>query len=158
MSSQYSNIIIFIMANLISIQDASELSGKSIQTIRRAIKAKKLRFRKSKTPQGFNYMLEKDSLCELYGIRVAADQSKEKAQSKVQSQKIESAAKPKALSIEPEDFKSFVRTMETLFAQHNEERQNFLRLINTLQEKIFVMENQLNLLKAPQSKWFQFWK
>ncbi len=99
----------------------------------------------------------------LYGIRMdntgignASGQAKEKIQAK--AKKVESSAKPKALSVEPEDFKAFVKTMETLFAQHNEERQNFLRLINTLQEKIFVMENQLNLLKAPQSKWFQFWK
>ena len=147
------------MANLISIQDASELSNRSIQTIRRAIKAKKLKFRKSRTPQGFNYMIEKDSLCELYGIRMdSANNASAQAKEKVQAKKIESLAKPKALSVEPEDFKAFVKTMETLFAQHNEERQNFLRLINTLQEKIFVMENQLNLLKAPQSKWFQFWK
>ena len=48
--------------------------------------------------------------------------------------------------------------MEKLVSQHSEERQSFLQLVNTLQDRIFVLENQLNLLKAPQKSWYQFWK
>jgi len=48
--------------------------------------------------------------------------------------------------------------MERIVSQHSEERQNFLRLVNTLQEKVFVLENQLNLLKAPAKKWYAIWK
>ena len=56
------------------------------------------------------------------------------------------------------DFKSFTVALEKMISQHGDERQNFLRLINTLQEKVFVLENQLNLLKAPQKSWYQVWK
>lgn len=60
--------------------------------------------------------------------------------------------------ITAEDFSNFAKTLDKLVSQHSEERQNFLRLVNTLQEKIFVLENQMNLLKSPEKKWFHFWK
>ena len=147
----------------ISIQEAAELSNKSIQTIRRSIKAKKVKFRKSKTPQGFNYMVSRASLCELYRIKMV--EVEDRVEEKIDEVKAETETKQKVeavaaetMTIDTGDFKSFVKTMETLMTQHNEERQNFLRLVNTLQEKIFVLENQLNLLQAPQKKWFQVWK
>ncbi len=139
---------------LISIQEAADISKKSIQTIRRAIKTKKLKVKKSKTPQGFNYMVDKDSLCEFYGIKLENEYAREHSTKEKISFKIKSETMP----VEIEDFKSFVQTLKTVISQHNEERQNFLRLVNTLQEKIFVLENQVNLLKAPQKSWFQFWK
>lgn len=139
---------------LISIQEAADISKKSLQTIRRAIKAKKIKVKKSKTPQGFNYLIDKDSLCKFYGIKLEDDYPRQHSAKEKTSFKIKSETMP----VEIEDFKSFVQTLKTVISQHNEERQNFLRLVNTLQEKIFVLENQVNLLKAPQPKWFQFWK
>ena len=67
-------------------------------------------------------------------------------------------ASEKTITINTEDFQSFAQTMEKLISQHSEERQSFLQLVNTLQDRIFVLENQLNLLKAPQKNWYQFWK
>jgi hypothetical protein len=52
----------------ISIKEASDLSAKSIQTIRRMIKSKKIRYRKDKTPQGFNYLIELDSVMDVFRI------------------------------------------------------------------------------------------
>ncbi|MEK7126561.1 MAG: hypothetical protein AAB848_00495 [Patescibacteria group bacterium] len=143
---------------LISIQEAADLSKKSIQTIRRAIKSKKLEFKKSKTPQGFNYLIYKESLCEVYGLNLDSQTQKEVKPPK--SDFLSSISKnAKNIPIEADDFKGFVKTLENLLVQHNEERQNFLRLLNTMQEKIFVLENQLNLLKAPaEKKWYQVWK
>lgn len=46
----------------INLQDAALLSGKSPQTIRRLIKGNTVRYRKYKTPQGFTYLVEKNSL------------------------------------------------------------------------------------------------
>lgn len=129
----------------ISIQEAAELCNKSLQTIRRAIKAKKLTFRKQKTPQGFNYLLEKASLQGLYKIPV------EKSPRKI-------ATKSETVQITTDDFKSFTRLMEKMISQHSDERQNFLRLVDGLQEKIFTLENQLNLLKTPAKKWYQVWR
>ena len=141
--------------NYLSIQEAADLSNKSIQTIRRAIKSKKLKVKRSKTPQGFNYLIEKESLNYFYGFR--AEESK-----KEEAVKENSAETPKkvdeSMTIETNDFKSLIKTLEGILNQHNDERQNFLRLVSTLQEKIFVLENQLNLLKAPERKWYQLWK
>ncbi len=57
------------MANqLISIADAADLTNKSSQTIRRMLKAGKVKYRRKKTPQGFNYMIDKASLMETCGM------------------------------------------------------------------------------------------
>lgn len=154
----------------ISIQEAAEISGKSIQTIRRAIKAKKLRHRKSKTPQGFNYMINFESLCEVYKIKPEVSQAP-KVEKKIPMETAETTTvqpevtaevkeekKDDGMYITAEDFKAFSKNLEKMIGQHSDERQNFLRLVNTLQEKIFVLENQLNLLKAPKKKWYQVWK
>lgn len=144
----------------ISIQDASELSKKSIQTIRRAIKARKFLFKKVRTPQGFNYDIEKDSLCRFYNLTEA--EAPVKAEKKVE-EKMESKVETKVVAdekktyVDADDFKAFTVTLERLISQHGDERQSFLRLINNLQEKIFVLENQLSLLKAPEKRWYQFW-
>ena len=50
---------------LITIIQAAQISGKSIQTMRRMIKQKKIRVKKQKTPQGFNYLIVKTSLDEM---------------------------------------------------------------------------------------------
>lgn len=148
----------------ISIQDAAELSRKSIQTIRRAIKSKKLLVKRQKTPQGFNYLIEKSSLNSFYNLGLKIEQDSNAKTSEVNDNVEENIVtkkevKSKKLSVEADEFKSFCRNLETLLSQHSEERQNFLRLINTLQEKVFVLENQLNLLKSPvQRKWYQLWK
>ena len=139
----------------ISIQLAAELSNKSIQTIRRAIKARKLKCRKQKTPQGFNYLISQDSLVKAYKLKLEeTDTIKTEAPKK----KKLSVKKSGSYKVSADDFKSFALTLEKMMNQHSEERQNFLRLVDTLQEKIFVLENQLNLLKAPSKKWYQVWK
>lgn len=147
----------------ITIQEAADLSQKSVQTIRRAIKAKKITIRKQKTPQGFNYLVNKTSVCEHFNIKLKEEikveaKAEEKAEAKPTVSKAPVSEESENMSINANDFKSFVKTMETLMSHHNEERQNFLRLVNTLQEKIFVLENQLNLLQAPQKKWYHVWK
>lgn len=154
----------------ISIQEAADLSLKSIQTIRRAIKSKNLRVKRQKTPQGFNYMIEKSSLYEFYKIKTTAETS---AKAEVPSSETKGTTHKKVKSfikfaeteesedtmyISANDFRSFSQTMEKLLGQHSDERQNFLRLVTSLQEKIIVLENQLNLLQAPKKSWYQIWK
>lgn len=147
----------------ISIQEASELANKSIQTIRRTIKSKKIIVRRQKTPQGFNYLIEKESFSSFYKLGLSSQKAEPIETTEIPAKEnIASGAKQKTekkMAIEPDDFKNFVKTLENLLSQHGEERQNFLRLINTLQEKVFVLENQLNLLKGPiEKKWYQLWK
>lgn len=141
----------------ISLQQAAKLSGRSLQTIRRCVKSKKLKFKKEKTPQGFNYTVSEESLSELFNLNLTPKvekQVKQKVEIEAEVKQEDPAGK---MLVDVEDFKSFALTMERLVSQHAEERQSFLRLVNTLQEKIFVMENQINLLKAPSKKWYQLW-
>ena len=157
-SSQLSPLTTQMTMEYITIQDAAEISGKSIQTIRRAIKSKKLQTRKQKTPQGFNYLIEKGSLGSFYNLKL---EEKVHVVNEMPEMKetISASKKEDSFYISNDDFKNFTQTLERMVNQHSDERQNFLRLVNTLQEKIFVLENQLNLLKAPQQKsWLKFWK
>jgi len=146
---------------LITITEAADLSGKSIQTIRRAIKAKKIRVQRKKTPQGFNYLIEKKSLIDCYNLQVSETTTTSSSQ---KSFDLETNLPKKSQVttdegfITRDDFNNFTRVIDKMVNQHSEERQNFLRLVNTMQEKIFVLENQLNLLKAPAKKWYQIWK
>ncbi len=142
----------------LSIQESADLSKKSIQTIRRAIKAKKLKHRRSKTPQGFNYMINYESLCKLYGIKPEPNVKEElKEEIKLTKTKSKKGKSKKGIYVSTDDFVHLTSTLEKMVSQHSEERQNFIRLVDTLQEKIFVLENQLNLLKSPEKKWYQFW-
>jgi len=142
----------------ISIQEAADLSRKSVQTIRRAIKAKKIKFKRRKTPQGFNYWISRSSIVDVYKIKEAIPTPKAPKAKAVKETTKTPEASDKTITINTEDFQSFAQTMEKLISQHSEERQSFLQLVNTLQDRIFVLENQLNLLKAPQKSWYQFWK
>ena len=141
----------------ITIQEASEISGKSIQTIRRAIKSKKLKSRRQKTPQGFNYMINRSSLFDQYSIKVPGQTEDVKVEVKEELPE-KKIAKKDSMNISSDDFKAFAETMENLMTRQSDERQNFLRLMNTLQERVFFLENQLNLLKAPEKRWYQVWK
>lgn len=152
------------MANdTITIQEAADLSKKSVQTIRRAIKSKKLKTKKQKTPQGFNYLVDKASLFEIYNmgsVEKAAEAPKVKEKKTVEAQESQEikSHKKESTPVTSEDLQRFTMMLEKMMSQHSEERQNFLRLVNTLQEKIFVLDNQLSLLRAPEKKWYSFWK
>jgi len=146
----------------ISIQEASDVSGKSIQTIRRGIKSKKFKFKKQKTPQGFNYLVDRESFCMAYKIEDTIKSTEKAKSSTTNTAKTESTKSDTAVSKEKfvtvDHLKEFTGTLDKMIKQHSEERQNFVRLIGTLQEKIFVLENQVNILQAPKKKWFQVWK
>lgn len=53
---------------LLTINEASHLSGKSPQTIRRLLKQKKLKFRRKRTPQGFSYFIDRSSISDYFDI------------------------------------------------------------------------------------------
>lgn len=143
----------------ISIQESADLSNKSVQTIRRAIKSKKLKHRKQKTPQGFNYMVNYEALCTLYGIKSIPNVKVESKKEKIKLIKPKkSKEEGEGMYVTNDNFRALTVSLEKMISQHSEERQNFIRLVDTLQEKIFVLENQLNLLQTPAKKWYQVWK
>lgn len=138
-------------ATFITIQEAAEISGKSSQTIRRAIKGKKLSARKKKTPQGYNYLVNRDSLFKYYKI------------APVKSAKV-SSRKHRALAEVEEyatirDLKNIRTNIESLMDEQQKTKENFVRFMKTFQEKFVLLENQLKLLEEPQDrKWYHFWK
>ncbi len=142
----------------ISIQESADLSNKSVQTIRRAIKSKKLKHRKQKTPQGFNYMVNYEALCTLYGIKSIPDVKVESKKEKIKLIKPKKSEEGEGMYVTNDNFRALTVSLEKMISQHSEERQNFIRLVDTLQEKIFVLENQLNLLQTPAKKWYQVWR
>ena len=141
----------------LTIQEASELSNKSVQTIRRAIKAKKIKARKKKTPQGYNYMIDKDTLITTYGLKAIFDkQVKEKKKGKEKISKTPRKIAKQYLT--HDDLGVFKDTVQSLIDQHEKDKENFFRLVKTFQDRMVVLENQVKLLETPQKKWFQFWK
>jgi hypothetical protein len=138
----------------ITIQDASGLSGKSVQTIRRAIKAKRLTCKRKKTPQGFNYMLNRDSVLKFYKIK--PEVLDRRAAGLKQTQIEDHLAKEFATL---KDLQSIQKDMEELIEEHKKAKDSFVRFMKVFQEKFVVLENQLKLLEQPkQKKWFQVWK
>lgn len=129
------------------IEEAASLSKKSAQTIRRAIKAEKLAYERQETPQGFIYQIDRESLIKLYKI-------KEKAI----ANNVNVPTQKDAQYITKNDFQNLTELLERMLSEHSDERQNFLRLLNTMQEKIFTLENQINILHSPEKRWYEFWK
>jgi len=144
------------------------LSNKSIQTIRRAIKGKKLKARKSKTPQGYNYMVDRQSLVSIYDLK-NIDESKlnketpetENETKETDELKNEVAKTQKKLSkqfITSEELGLFKETMQKLIDQHEKDKENLFRLIKSFQDRMIVLENQVKMLEAPKKKWYEIWK
>lgn len=138
-------------ATFITIQEAAEISGKSIQTIRRAIKGKKVSSRKKKTPQGYNYAVDRDSLFKYYKIGPAPGVKG-------------GARKQRSLAETDEyatvrDLKRIRTSIEELMDEQMKTKDNFVRFMKTFQEKFVLLENQLKLLEEPKDKkWYHFWK
>jgi len=136
---------------LITIQEAAALSGKSIQTLRRAIKVNKVAHKRKKTPQGFNYMINRESIIELYKLRVPRQDRKQRniKDSKALTQEFATL----------DDLKKVQREIGNLLSEHEQAKQSFMRFMKTFQDRFVVMENQLKLLEEPNNKkWYHFWK
>lgn len=136
----------------LTIQEAAEISGKSIQTIRRAVKSKKVVIKKKRTPQGFNYLLGKDSLLKYYGIQATLFER--------DAGGIKGSAKTKSLTTEfatVEDLKKFQKDISEVLEEHKKEKESFMRFMKAFQERFVVLENQLKLLEQPKKKWYQLW-
>ncbi len=139
----------------LTIQEAAEVSGKSIQTIRRALKTNKLEHKRKRTPQGFNYMISRESLIDAFKLSDSLF-DREPAGIKGKSAPKEVATEYAKLA----DLKQLQVDMTALFDEHRKEKDNFMRFMKAFQEKFVVLENQMKLLEEPQRKrkWYQFWE
>ncbi len=143
---------------LLTIHEASALTDKSVQTIRRALKSKKLIAKKQKTPQGFNYMIGEDALIALYNL------NREHINSGINNRKGNNISIPQdSLTIEfatKEEFNDQKKNFNTLVEENRKDKDTFMRFVKVFQERFTALENQVKLLGEPGSnkKWFQFWK
>lgn len=172
--------------SLLTLNEASSVSGKSVQTLRRAIKSKKIRVRRIKTPQGFNYMIDKESLFSFYRVR----QPKDFREIPVEREQIERSqidgvqsdeqrpvyfdireSQPTSTSMSVPDttqqqaiseVKSSLHTLDTKIEEITQrfsgEREQVGQVLKDFQDRMLIMENQVRLLQAPQKKWYQVWK
>jgi hypothetical protein len=152
----------------LTIQEAAMLSNKSIQTIRRAIKGKKLKARKSKTPQGYNYMVDRQSLVSIYDLKnidesklnneTAENENETKESDELKNEVAKTQKKLSKQFITSEELGLFKETMQKLIDQHEKDKENLFRLIKSFQDRMIVLENQVKMLEAPKKKWYEIWK
>lgn len=157
---------------LLTIQEASEISGKSIQTIRRAIKGSKLSSKRRKTPQGFNYLVSRDSLFNYYQLQAGLFDREQGGLGKVSPGSNAGAAsganagakKSTETKLSPqyatlEELKRLQSEIESVLVEHKKEKESFMRFMKAFQERFVVLENQIKLIEQPGKKrWYQFWK
>lgn len=140
----------------ISIKDASDLSGKSIQTIRRAIKAKKFKFKKQRTPQGFNYLIDKESFFNEYNIS-RADTTRNLDETRAVVAPTQTSVSTELTNFSNQ-LQEFSRTLEKIVDQHAKEKENLFKLIETFQNKVISLENKLKLVEeSVKRKWWKVW-
>lgn len=137
---------------LLSIQEAAEISGKSIQTIRRSLKTNKLQHKRKRTPQGFNYLINRDSLVNLFKLQSSIF---DRVSGGIKNSENKGVAKEFATV---DDLKKFQQHFEQILDENKKEKDNFMRFMKAFQERFVVLENQLKLLEQPKKKWYSFWR
>ena len=139
---------------LLTINDAATLTGKSIQTIRRMIKQKKVHVKRQKTPQGFNYLIIKESLDEFLDqtntatIRPHMDIQPTSREHRSITQQVDDPYK--------KEVERFSTTIQKLIEQHEKDKENLFQLLKNFQDRVGTLESQIKLLEAPTS-WWKFW-
>lgn len=139
---------------LYTIQEAAEVANKSIQTIRRALKSRKLIGKKQKTPQGFNYLIGEENLFSFYNI--------ERPHGKLKNANLASAEQTSLVTeyASKEDVLDQKKVLDRLVDDNRKDKDTFMRFVKVFQERFTSLESQVKLLEEPGKKkrWFQFWK
>ncbi|MBP9718193.1 helix-turn-helix domain-containing protein [Candidatus Gracilibacteria bacterium] len=145
------------MEQLLTIIEAAQTTGKSIQTIRRMIKHKKIKVKRQKTPQGFNYMIAKDSLVDFF-------EKSKPTQAVPELDTQETTRDHRSLNDEHiQQFRGevdrFNTTIQHLIGQMDSDKNKFFDLIKTFQDRVIILENQIKLLESPKHTWWErMWK
>ena|SRR3989338_2166905 len=161
----------------ISIAEAAEITGKSIQTIRRMIKSKKIKTKRMRTPQGFNYLIEKGFLMHrVQKLRLRQEASnqastqattrttiREEEDTHVDSPEAQQPDISHDATFEPErshrsvrsEIETFNTSMQRLMDQHEQDKRNFFALIKTFQDRVIILENEIKQLSAPKKSWWK---
>ncbi|MBU1018884.1 MAG: helix-turn-helix domain-containing protein [Patescibacteria group bacterium] len=170
------------MANqLLTIAEAASVAKKSQQTIRRLIKNDNVKSRRKRTPQGFNYMVDKASLLEYLGVIETQPKPKKNEPAPVpeyddepeiyvldpqDEDVIEEVFKvedeitetlettPEATS---EDSPQYTAIIEKLLDQHQSDKEKLYSLVEAFQNRVVTLEEQIKLLQAPKKPWWKVW-
>ncbi len=145
---------------LYTIQEAAEAVGKSVQTIRRALKSRKLIAKKQKTPQGFNYLVGEEALFALYKVsrsHASLNGSGSTANSSLAQAEQTSLVTEYASKEEVTEQK---RILDKMVDENRKDKDTFMRFVKVFQDRFTALENQVKLLDEPGAKkrWYQFWK
>ena len=168
MGSQSNSLSFMSNATYLSIKEAADLSGKSIQTIRRLIKSKKVKFKKDRTPQGFNYLIDEQSFCDLYNLNRSQTARKIETQEEtttvtsaevtpVQQESSAVVMQNTNAMVEYDTVNEFNCTIQKIVDQHGKEKENLFKLIETFQNKVISLENKLKVETLSKKKWYKFW-
>ncbi len=141
---------------LLTIQEAAAITGKSLQTIRRAVKARKIESKRKKTPQGFNYMVTQASVASFYKVDMKAF-NRDREQGSINSK--EKGVSNDGVFATLHDLQALEREVAGMLDEYKNEKESFMRFMKAFQERFVVLENQLKLLEEPKKKsWYKFWK
>lgn len=146
---------------LYSIQEAAAFAGKSVQTIRRALKTKKLTAKKQRTPQGFNYLIHEESLVSFYKL---ANTTRQHKSIKTEAEPSATLAEATQTSLVQEfaskdEFTEQKRNIDKLIDENRKDKETFMRFVKVFQDRFTALENQVKLLGEPgKKKWYNFWK
>lgn len=173
---------------LVTIAEAAALVNKSAQTIRRLIKNDQIKSRRKRTPQGFNYMVDKASLLEHCGMAQPAAEApkKEELEPLPEEPASEENGEPEIYVLDPEDeddgksekveenvletlgdtkpesstgdSTNYGAIMEKLIDQHQSDKERLYALVEAFQNRVVTLEEQIKLLQAPKKRWWQVWK
>jgi archaellin len=140
---------------LYTIQEAAEAVNKSVQTIRRALKSKKLVAKKQKTPQGFNYLVGEEALFALYKVT--------RSHVPIQNNTTLATAEQTSLVTEyasKDEVQEQKRVLDRMVDENRKDKETFMRFVKVFQDRFTALENQVKLLEEPgkKKKWYQFWK
>lgn len=154
---------------LITITDAASLSGKSIQTIRRAIKARKIKVKKQKTPQGFNYLIVKDTLLECYQIgdkqelrEIPIERHTDESMTNLDIQETMpsehvSLVDQEAIARTEQSVRALDGKVNEVVLRYSHEREQITQVMKDFKDRVLILENQIRMLQAPKKSWYKFW-
>ena len=171
---------------IFTIQEAAKFSQKSTQTIRRLIKTNKIKCKRKRTPQGFNYEIQRDSVIkyfdlpveetlksngknskenEVFELSVEPDivRSKRQKKSVAENIAIPVEAMPLGASTDnKEDILEGISIEETTETDQRTSKDtvkfaNVLQQIVKQQKRTLILEDRIRRLEAPKRVWWRLW-
>lgn len=158
----------------VTLPEAAKILGKSLQTIRRMVKNKRIPSKKEETPQGFFYQVKLEDLNNFVNASTVLPNTHtdnnaggQNLNPTIQIKNPGSQIKPRKHRTIRQDRSSnefFEKEMErlnsivqNLVEQARSDKENLFGVIKTFQERVSLLENHIKYLKAPKRKWWKLW-